>query len=169
MDSSIAFTLNGQRTSIMVDPTRPLLEVLREDLGLTGAKYGCGETQCGACSVLVDGKRVFSCRTAISKVADKEVTTIEGLTPPPPPNGDVHAAPPLHPVQEAFVAEGAYQCGYCVPGMVVAAVALLKETPKPTDEQIVEGMNRNICRCCNYPNLIAAVRRAAGRMAGEGK
>src|SRR3954454_15942965 len=106
--TTLRFTVNGEPRAVTTDPDRPLLEVLREDLGLTGAKYGCGETQCGACSVLLDGKRVFSCRTAISKVADKEVTTIEGLTPPPPPNGDVHATPSLHPVQEAFVAEGAY-------------------------------------------------------------
>lgn len=169
MASSIAFTLNGQRTSIEVDSARPLLEVLREDLGLTGAKYGCGEAQCGACSVLVDGKRVFSCRFPVSKVAGTQVTTIEGLTPPPQPDGGKQDHAALHPVQEAFIAEGAYQCGYCVPGMVVAAVALLKENPKPTDEQIVEGMNRNLCRCCNYKNLVAAVRRASGQMAGEGK
>jgi len=167
----IAFTLNGERTSIAVDPARSLLEVLREDLGLTGAKYGCGEAQCGACSVLLDGKRVFSCRTAASKVAGADVTTIEGLTKANGQAGEKageHGNAVLHPVQEAFIAEGAYQCGYCVPGMVIAAVALLKENPKPTDEQIVEGMNRNLCRCCNYDNLIAAVRRASGRVAAEG-
>jgi carbon-monoxide dehydrogenase small subunit len=159
MDSTIKFTANGERRSVTTDAGRALLDVLREDLGLTGAKYGCGERECGACSVLVDGKRVFSCRTPVAKVEGKTVVTVEGLA-----EGEK-----LHPVQEAFLAEGAFQCGYCTAGMIVAAVGMLAENPKPTDEQIVAGMNRNVCRCCNYPNLIAAVRRAAGRVAGGGK
>lgn len=153
----INFTVNGQRRSVTSDPARPLLDVLREDLQLTGAKYGCGERECGACSVLVDGKRVFSCRTSVSKVQDKSVTTIEGLS-----DGDK-----LHPVQEALLAEGAFQCGYCTPGMIITAAAMLKENPKPTDEQIVEGMNRNLCRCCTYPSILRAVRRCAGRTGTE--
>ena len=151
MDATISFTVNGRRREVTTDPDRPLLDVLREDLQLTGTKYGCGEGQCGACSVLLDDKRVFSCRTSARSVADKSVTTIEGLS-----DGQT-----LHPVQEAFLAEGAFQCGFCTPGMVVAAVALLKETPRPTDAQIVEGMNRNVCRCCSYASYVKALRRAA--------
>jgi aerobic carbon-monoxide dehydrogenase small subunit len=122
---------------------------------LTGAKFGCGEGECGACSVLVDGKRVFSCSTAVADVAGKSVTTIEGL-------GKDGA---LHPVQEAFVAEGAYQCGFCTTGMIMTAVALLNEKPKPTDAEIIEGMNGNLCRCCSYPKILTAIRRAADRNA----
>src|SRR5687768_12546636 len=151
MQQTISFTVNGELKSVTTDPARPLLDVLREDLGLTGAKYGCGEGQCGACSVLVDGKRVFSCRTSVGRVDGKSVQTIEGLA-----TGDA-----LHPVQEAFLAENAFQCGYCTPGMIMATVALLNETPKPTDEQIRSGMNRNLCRCCGYPKILKAVRRAA--------
>jgi aerobic-type carbon monoxide dehydrogenase small subunit (CoxS/CutS family) len=147
----IAFTINGQQKSVNTEPERPLLDVLREDLHMTGTKYGCGEARCGACSVLLDGKRVFSCRTAVSKADGKSVTTIEGLA-----TGDK-----LHPVQEAFLAENAFQCGYCVPGMVMCAVELLNETPHPTDEQIITSMSRNVCRCCGYPNLIKALRQAA--------
>ena len=134
-----------------VDPERSLLGVLRDELDLTGSKYGCGEGQCGACSVLVDGKRVFSCRTSVGKVDGKTVQTIEGLA-----TGDR-----LHPVQEAFLAENAFQCGYCTPGMIVATVSLLNETPNPTEEQIRAGMNRNLCRCCTYTKMLQAVRRAA--------
>jgi aerobic-type carbon monoxide dehydrogenase small subunit (CoxS/CutS family) len=126
--------------------------VLREDLHLTGAKFGCGEGQCGACSVLVEGKRVFSCRTAIQSVAGKSITTIEGLA-----QGEQ-----LHPVQSAFLEEGAYQCGYCTAGMIINAVALLRENPRPTQEQIATGMNKNMCRCCSYIKILNAVKRAAG-------
>src|SRR2546428_242761 len=119
MDATIQFTVNGRRREVTTDPDRPLLDVLREDLGLTGTKYGCGEGQCGACSVLVDGKRVFSCRTGASTVAGKSVLTVEGLS----------TGEKLHPVQEAFLAESAFQCGYCTPGMVIAAGALLKADP----------------------------------------
>jgi aerobic carbon-monoxide dehydrogenase small subunit len=151
MPESIAFTLNGKSSSVTTDPTRTLLEVLREDLHLTGTKYGCGEAQCGACSVLVEGKRVFSCRTAVQAVAGKTVTTIEGLA-----EGDK-----LHPVQEAFLEEGAYQCGYCIAGMIVNTVAMLKENPTPSEEEIRVGMHKNICRCCGYPKILAAIRRVA--------
>ena len=153
MDKSIGFTANGKHCAVTSDPERPLLDVLREDLQLTGAKYGCGERECGACSVLVDGKRVFSCRTPIAKVEGKTVVTIEGLA-----DGER-----LHPVQEAFLAEGAFQCGYCTAGMIVAAVSMLSENPRPSDEQIISGMNKNLCRCCSYPNILRAVRKCAGR------
>src|SRR3954454_22224832 len=146
--TTITLTLNGQKRTVSTDPDRSLLEVLREDCQLTGAKFGCGEGQCGACSVLVDGKRIFSCRTSVSKVEGKAVQTIEGLA-----GGDQ-----LHPVQEAFLAENAFQCGYCTPGMIMATVSLLNETPRPTDEQIRSGMNRNLCRCCGYTKVLSAVR-----------
>ncbi len=156
--ATIEMTVNGQRRSVRTEPDRPLLDVLREDLGLTGTKFGCGESQCGACSVLIDGKRAFSCRTPASRAQGKSVVTIEGLS-----TGEA-----LHPVQQAFLADGAFQCGYCTPGMIVAAVALLAETPHPTDPQIVEGMNRNICRCCSYPKIVEAVRRASALASAKG-
>jgi aerobic-type carbon monoxide dehydrogenase small subunit (CoxS/CutS family) len=149
--TSIKLRINGQERSVTTPPERPLLEVLREDLGMTGTKFGCGEGQCGACSVLVDGKRVFSCRTSVAKVEGRQIQTIEGLA-----TGDR-----LHPIQEAFLAENAFQCGYCTPGMVMATVSLLNETPNPSEEQIRAGMNRNLCRCCSYTKVLQAVRRAA--------
>jgi len=152
MDAPLNFTINGQKRTVTIDPDRPLLDVLREELQLTGAKYGCGEGKCGACSVLVDGKRVFSCSTAASEASGKNVTTIEGLA----------AGDELHPVQQAFFEERAFQCGYCTAGMIMATVALLNETPSPSEEQIRAGMNRNLCRCCTYPRILSAVRRAAG-------
>ena len=151
--ATIQLMVNGRRRTVSTDPDRPLLDVLREDLQLTGAKYGCGESRCGACSVLVEGKRVFSCRVPASSVEGKTIVTIEGLA-----KGD-----DLHPVQEAFLEEGAFQCGYCTPGMILAAVALLEEKPRPTDAEIASGMNRNLCRCCSYPNILKAVRRASGQ------
>ena len=152
MDATITFTINGQKQTVTTDPDRPLLEVLREDLKLTGTKFGCGEGQCGACTVLLDEKRTFSCRMAVSKADGKNVQTIEGLA-----TGDA-----LHPVQEAILAEGAFQCGYCTPGMIMATVALLKEKPKPSEDEIRTWMTKNICRCCSYPRISDAVRRAAG-------
>lgn len=151
MDEITTFTVNGQRQSITTDPNRPLLDVLREDLNLTGAKYGCGEAQCGACSVLVDGKRVFSCRTPVAQVEGKTVITIEGLS-----NGTS-----LHPVQEAFLQERAFQCGYCTSGMIMTAVALLADNTKLSDAEIVSGLYRNICRCCSYVTILKAVKRVA--------
>lgn len=152
MAATFTLTINGQKREITTDPDRPLLEVLREDLKLTGTKFGCGEGECGACTVLVDGKRTFSCRTTASKADGKTVQTIEGLA-----TGEA-----LHPVQEAFLAEGAFQCGYCTPGMIMATVALLKEKPKPSEDEIRTWMSKNICRCCSYPRITNAVRRAAG-------
>jgi aerobic-type carbon monoxide dehydrogenase small subunit (CoxS/CutS family) len=151
MGATYTLSVNGQQRTVTTDPQRPLLDVLREDLQLTGTKFGCGEARCGACSVLVDGRRVFSCKTAIEDVADKHVLTIEGLC-----HGDK-----LHPVQEAFIEENAFQCAYCTSGMIMAAVALLQENPHPSDAEIAAGMNRNICRCCSYPKITKAVQRAA--------
>ena len=147
----IKLTVNGSLQQVDTEGDRPLLEVLREDLGLTGTKYGCGEGQCRACTVLMEGRAVTSCRTAVSSAAGKKITTIEGLA----QNGK------LHRVQQAFVDAQAMQCGYCTPGMVLTAVALLERNPKPTEAQIIEGMNGNLCRCCGYNNLIAAVKKAA--------
>jgi aerobic-type carbon monoxide dehydrogenase small subunit (CoxS/CutS family) len=150
--AEIKLTINGVAKSVTTDPGRPLLEVLREELGLTGTKFGCGEGQCAACTVLVDGKTTYSCLTDVGDVAGKQVTTIEGLA----KDGKLHI------VQEAFVAEGAYQCGYCIPGMIMASVALLEETPQPSDAQILAKLNSHLCRCCGYPKIVAAVKRAAG-------
>jgi carbon-monoxide dehydrogenase small subunit len=154
MATEFTLTVNGISRRVTTDPERPLLEVLREELHITGPKYGCGEGQCGACSVLMDGKRVFSCVTPISIADGRVITTIEGLAP-----GDR-----LHPVQEAFLAEGAMQCGYCTSGMILTAVALLDKNPDPTDAEIVTEMNGNICRCNGYAKIISAVRRAAKAM-----
>lgn len=153
MASKMTLTVNGKAHAIDTDPQRPLLEVLREDLHLTGTKYGCGEGACGACSVLADDRRIFSCSTPVSEVRDKSITTIEGLS-----QGER-----LHPVQEAFLAEGAFQCGYCSPGMIVATVALLKHKTHPTDQEIVATMDSNLCRCCGYQRIIQAVHRAAAQ------
>jgi aerobic-type carbon monoxide dehydrogenase small subunit (CoxS/CutS family) len=148
---TIRLTVNGTARTVDTDPERPLLEVLREDLALTGAKFGCGEGQCGACTVLLDGNPVRSCITPVRTVGSKKITTIEGLS----------TGATLHPVQQAFVEENAMQCGYCTPGMVMRTVALLQANPKPTDEQIVDGLNGNLCRCTGYHRILAAVRRAA--------
>jgi len=151
----ITLTVNGEEKTVVTDSQRSLLDVLREDLNVTGPKYGCGEGQCGACSVLIDDRRVFSCITPAVSADGKKITTIEGLA-----EGGA-----LHPVQQAFLDEGAMQCGYCTSGMILTAAALLKENPKPSDEQIVEWMNGNICRCNGYAKILKAVRRAADKIA----
>lgn len=151
MNANLQFTLNGKPQRVSTDSRRTLLEVLREDLDLTGTKYGCGEGQCRACTVILDGNPVRSCLTEISEVEGRKVETIESLS----VNGK------LHPVQEAFAKEGAMQCGYCVPGMILTTVALLKRNSKPTQAQIIEALNGNICRCCGYVNILKAVHRAA--------
>ncbi len=151
MDITIKLKVNNQERTVTTDPDRPLLEVLREDLDLSGTKFGCGEGQCRACTVLLDGQPVTSCRTAVGSVQNKSIVTIEGLA-----DGER-----LHLVQDAFLQEGAMQCGYCVPGMILTAVGLLEKNPTPNREQIVEGMNGNLCRCCGYSKIIAAVQRAA--------
>jgi aerobic-type carbon monoxide dehydrogenase small subunit (CoxS/CutS family) len=147
--ATIRFTVNGKARSVDTEPERPLLEVLREDLGLTGTKYGCGEGQCGACTVLLDDKAIFSCLTPVRAAQGRKVTTIEGLA----------AGAKLHPVQQAFLDEGAMQCGYCTPGMILRTVALLASHSRPTDAQIVEGLNTNLCRCNGYHRMLAAVQR----------
>jgi len=151
MDATITLTVNGKKHTVTTDPERPLLDVLREDLQLTGTKYGCGVGSCGACAVLVDGKRVLSCHTPAVKADQKSITTIEGLA----------AEGRLHSVQEAFLAEGAMQCGYCTPGMILTTVALLRENPHPSDEQILAAVNGNLCRCNGYTKILRAIRRAA--------
>jgi carbon-monoxide dehydrogenase small subunit len=155
MDATITLIVNGKERTVVTDPGRSLLDVLREDLHLTGAKYGCGEGRCGACTVLMDGRKVLSCVTPVAKADNKKITTIEGLA-----EGDR-----LHPVQQAFLDEGAIQCGYCTPGMILAAVALLEKNPQPTDEQIVAWMNGNVCRCNGYTKILNAIRRSAARIA----
>ena len=154
MDVTIQLTVNGQEKTITTDSRRSLLDVLREDLGVTGPKYGCGEAQCGACTVLMDGEAALSCVTPVTKADKKRSVSIEGLA-----KDDV-----LHPVQEAFLGEGAMQCGYCTGGMVLAAVSLLEKNANPTDRDIVAGMNGHICRCNGYPKIVNAVRRAAEMM-----
>lgn len=142
--------VNGEKRPVTAAEDETLLRVLRENLDLTGTKYGCGEGQCGACTVLVDGKPVRSCITPAATAVGKPVTTIEGLA-----NGDK-----LHPLQEAFLAEGAMQCGYCIPGMIVSAAGLLKRNPNPSEAQILQAMQGNICRCGSYPRILAAIQRA---------
>lgn len=143
--------INGTKVSLDADAERPLLSILRDDLNLTGSKYGCGEGQCGACTVLVDGMPARSCITSVGAVASKSITTIEGLE----QNGK------LHPLQEAFLDCGAMQCGYCTCGMIMSGVALLRKNPKPATDEIVRSMEGNICRCGTYPRIIAAIKKTA--------
>lgn len=143
--------VNGSRRKIDADADRTLLSVLRDDLDLTGTKYGCGEGQCAACTVLVDGQPTKSCLTKVGAIAGKRIVTIEGLAP----------AGKLHPVQEAFLESDAFQCGWCTPGMILGAVGLLKRNPNPSEAEIVTGMNGHICRCGTYPRIVAAIRSAA--------
>ena len=149
--AAIKLTVNGKTSSVDTEAERPLLEVLREDLGLTGTKYGCGEGQCGACTVLLDNRATLSCLTPVRAAEGRKIVTIEGLA----QNGT------LHPVQQAFLEEGAVQCGYCTPGIILQTVALIEAHPKPTDAEIVTGLNGNLCRCADYHRIFAAVRRAA--------
>jgi aerobic-type carbon monoxide dehydrogenase small subunit (CoxS/CutS family) len=143
--------VNGVRRRVDADSARTLLSVLRDDLDLTGAKYGCGEGQCGSCTVLVDGRAVRSCVTPAGSIGDKPVVTIEGL----------ERDGRLHPLQEAFLEAGAMQCGYCTPGMIMSGVALLHKNANPTRQEILEHMQGNICRCGTYPRIVAAIGRAA--------
>ena len=146
-------TVNGTARHVQAGPQRSLLSVLRDDLELTGAKYGCGEGQCGACTVLLDGVPVRSCITPVSAAGGKGITTIEGL----------EREGRLHPLQQAFLETGAMQCGYCTPGMIMSGVSLLNKNAAPTNAEIVHGMQGNICRCGTYPRIVAAVRMAARR------
>ena len=147
----ITLRVNGAPREIDVAPSQTLLSVLRDSLDLIGTKYGCGEGQCGACTVLVDGQPVKSCQPRASLLQAKSITTIESLE----QNGR------LHPVQEAFLRHEAMQCGYCTPGMIMAAVGLLAATPHPSEEAIVKAMDKNVCRCGTYPRIVAAIKEAA--------
>jgi aerobic-type carbon monoxide dehydrogenase small subunit (CoxS/CutS family) len=146
--------VNGTRRQVNVDPDRTLLSVLRDDLDLTGAKYGCGEGECGACTVLIDGAPTRSCQKKVGSVGAKIIITIESLE----KNGK------LHPLQQSFLEVGALQCGYCTPGMIMSALALLNKNPKPGEADIVRTMDGNICRCGTYGRVVAAISQAAKQM-----
>jgi len=148
---SLTLKVNGREHQVDVAPEQKLLYVLREQLGLTGTKYGCGEGQCGACTVLVDGQATRSCLSPVVSAVGKSVTTIEGL------EHEGH----LHPVQEAFLQTEAFQCGYCTSGAILSAVSLLNKTPRPSDQQIIAAMEGNICRCGTYPRILKAIRSAS--------
>jgi aerobic-type carbon monoxide dehydrogenase small subunit (CoxS/CutS family) len=156
MKEKIRFTLNGAPTTVNVDPERKLLWVLRTDCGLTGTKYGCGESLCGACTVLVNNEAVRSCGIAVRDIAGKTVVTIEGIG----QDGG------LHPVQKAFMDADALQCGYCTPGMIMNAAALLSRIPNPTTDDIHREMNDNLCRCGAHTRIVQAIQTAAGKMKG---
>ena len=156
MEKTISFVLNGKKTELLIDPTTSLLWALRNQLGLTGTKFGCGMGFCGACTVLIDNEAVRSCSLPVGDVAGKKVITIEGLA----KNGK------LHPVQQAFVDHDALQCGFCTPGMVMNAVGLLNKNPKPTRQDIINGMEDNLCRCGAHIRIIQAVETAAAEMKG---
>jgi nicotinate dehydrogenase subunit A len=156
MADTITFRVNGTERKVTVDGSRSLLSVLRTELGLTGPKFGCGEGQCGACTVLLDDQAVRSCLTLMSDVGGHSVTTIEGLA----TNGK------LHPVQEAFLEAQAMQCGYCTPGMIMSTVSLLRRNPRPSEDQIRDALAGNLCRCAVYVRILAAVQIAARKMAG---
>ena len=156
MNETISFTLNGKSVSVTTDGQRMLLWVLRTDLGLTGTKYGCGKAMCGSCTVIVNDRAVQSCMTTIRSVKGKNVITIEGLS----KNGK------LHPIQQAFVKHDALQCGFCTPGMILNAYSLLLRNPEPTREEIIEGMENNLCRCGAHIRIIRAIETAAQEMKG---
>ena len=151
-------TVNGASVAVDVDAATPLLSVLREDLGLTGSKIGCAEGECGACTVLAGNRAIRSCITPVGDVAERPIVTIEGL----------EQAGRLHPLQQAFLDEEAFQCGYCTPGMIMAGVGLLTECPDPTEAEIVAGMQGNICRCGAYRRIMRAIQRAAEEHAAAG-
>ena len=153
----LLLSVNGAEHQVDAPPDSKLLYILRDSLGLTGTKYGCGEGMCGACTVLLDGKPARSCQAPLSAVAGKKITTIEGLE----ENGR------LHPVQQAFVGAEAFQCAYCTSGMIMAAVGLLRKNPRPNDEEIINAMDGNICRCGTYPRIVEAVRQAASSAKGS--
>jgi carbon-monoxide dehydrogenase small subunit len=154
MKQTINFTLNGEPVQVEIEPHLTLLQLLRDKLELTGTKEGCGMGECGACNVLLDGKTINSCIFPVMEVEGKSVTTIEGL---------IDAQGNLHPVQKAFVEYGAIQCGFCTPGMVLSAKALLDENPKPTEEEIRNGIAGNLCRCTGYLQIIQAIKAVSGQ------
>jgi aerobic-type carbon monoxide dehydrogenase small subunit (CoxS/CutS family) len=147
-----ALNINGKKMTLDVDSTVSLLSVLRNDLGLTGSKYGCGEGQCGACTVLLDGQPARSCITQVGRAVGKQIMTIEGL------EKDGH----LHPLQEAFIKADAMQCAFCTSGMIMSGAALLSKTPRPNRDEIISGMNGNICRCGTYQRIVSAIEIASG-------
>ena len=149
----VEFRVNGRPVTVSVEPRRTLLSVLRDELGLTGSKRGCGEATCGACTVILDGETVYACMTLAIECEGRDVRTIEGLA-----QGDR-----LHPVQEAFIEKDGYQCGFCTPGQVMSAVALLEHNPQPSEEEVRREMAGNLCRCGAYPNIVEAVLAAAER------
>jgi len=151
MATTLSLRVNGKGYEVRAEPDALLLWVLREQLDLTGTKYGCGEGQCGACTVLIDGRAHRSCMTPIATLAGKAIVTIEGLA----------TEERLHPVQQAFLDEGAMQCAYCTPGMIMSAVSLLNNKPNPSEAEIVQGMQGNICRCGTHPRIVAAIRKAS--------
>lgn len=155
----ISFILNGTDTCIDVAPDKRVIDVLREDLGLTGTKEACGSGECGACTVLVDGEARLSCLMVAAQLKGRDLVTIEGI-------GSENA---LHPIQEAFIEHGAVQCGFCTPGMALSAVALLKTKPGPSREEIREGISGNLCRCTGYQKIVDAISAAAVRMGGQDK
>ena len=156
MPAVTELNVNGTRRTLNADSDRPLLSVLRDDLDLTGTKFGCGEGQCGACTVLVDGVPIRSCLTPVGAIGPQKITTIEGL----------ETDGRLHPLQEAFLEAGAMQCAYCTSGMIMSGSALLAKNPHPTDEEIIGFMDGNICRCGTYPRILAAIKRAAAIQGG---
>ena len=156
--ATIRLAVNGRPYTVDADPSSSLLGVLRDHLELTGSKYGCGEGECGACTVLVEGRAQRSCITKVGTVAEKQITTIEGLA-----TGDQ-----LHPVQEAFLGAAALQCGYCTSGMIMSSVSLLNRNPHPTESDIVDFMNGNVCRCGTYSRIVTAIQRAAKVLAEPG-
>lgn len=157
MKERISFTLNGEAVSLDTEPGRTLLWVLRTDLEKTGTKYGCGVGMCGSCTILVDGEPVRACLVSLESVGGKDVLTIEGLA----------AGGELHPLQREFFERGAYQCGYCTPGMIMNAHGLLTENPSPTREEIVLGMDGNLCRCSAYKRIIEAIEAVASETGGD--
>jgi carbon-monoxide dehydrogenase small subunit len=154
MKRAISFILNGERTEVEIEPHLTLLQLLRDKLELTGTKEGCGLGECGACTVLLNGKTVNSCIFPAMEVDGKNVTTIEGLT---------DSKGNLHPIQKAFIEYGAIQCGFCTPGMVLSAKALLDENPKPSEDQIRSGIAGNLCRCTGYLQIVQAIKAASGQ------
>jgi len=156
MEETIKFQLNGKKTEATIDPTQTLLWVLRNHFGLTGTKFGCGMGFCGACTVLIDNEPVRSCQLSVGDVAGKNVVTIEGLA----TNGK------LHPVQKAFVEHDALQCGFCTPGMIMNATGLLLKNPLPTTQEIMDGMENNLCRCAAHLRIVEAVQTASKEMKG---
>jgi carbon-monoxide dehydrogenase small subunit len=158
MPHVIRLQVNGDRYEVAIEPWRTLNEVLREDLGLTGTKHGCGQGDCGACTVLLDGRSVLSCLTLAVSADGGDVRTVEGLA---------QGRERLHPIQEAFIAGGAIQCGYCTPGMEISALHLLRRHPRPTEAEIRAGLAGNLCRCTGYAKIVAAIQAASARMSDE--